>query len=67
VLAESGLRRTGTTRFPTQSARIDEASVCARVGYALHLVYVRAEGGSNVAPLCYASVAPRWRIALMVH
>ncbi|KAJ6601576.1 hypothetical protein B0H10DRAFT_1958428 [Mycena sp. CBHHK59/15] len=61
VLAESRLRRTGTTRLPTQSARIDETSVCARVGYALHRVYVRTEGGLSVAPLCYASVGRRER------
>ncbi|KAJ7891535.1 hypothetical protein B0H13DRAFT_1887087 [Mycena leptocephala] len=35
--------------------------VCARVGYALHRVYVRAEGGLSVAPLCHASVGRRER------
>ncbi|KAJ6620538.1 hypothetical protein B0H10DRAFT_2216039 [Mycena sp. CBHHK59/15] len=47
------------TRLPTQNVQIYETSVCAKVGYALHLVYARAQDGPSVAPLHYASVAHR--------
>ncbi|KAJ6523773.1 hypothetical protein B0H19DRAFT_1276856 [Mycena capillaripes] len=38
-------------RVAPQSPRIAEPSVCARVGYALRLVYAHAQDGSSVAPM----------------
>ena len=38
-------------RLPKQNVQIDKTSVCAKVGYALHPVYARAQDGPSVTPL----------------
>ncbi|KAJ7718856.1 hypothetical protein DFH07DRAFT_973112 [Mycena maculata] len=45
------------TPLPTQNTRIDKTSVCAKVGYALHLVYAGAQDGLDLIPLRHSLVA----------
>ncbi|KAJ6521889.1 hypothetical protein B0H19DRAFT_1203400, partial [Mycena capillaripes] len=45
----------GSDSSPNTNARVEEPSVCAKVGCALRSVYARAHEGPSVAPMHCAS------------